>query len=280
LFGTVKGAFTDAKRDRAGHFATADGGTILLDELCEFRIEMQPKLLRVLEERRFYPVGSDRERRVNVRVLAATNRDPDEAILKGQLREDLYYRLSTVILSIPPLRERAEDVLPLARAFLQGFGAEFGRSSLALSAAAEAALMDHPWPGNVRELRNVIERAVMMTDGQTVEPSALQLRLPGAPSSRALPAAKPAPTPSAPDAALDMDTSSRGSLAGEFGSAHEPDSGSWRLDDARQKAMDLAEREHIERVLRKVGGSKTRAAELLGISRSTLWEKLKRYGIS
>ena len=107
LFGSVRGAFTDAKRDRAGHFATAEGGTILLDEICEFKPELQPKLLRALEERRFFPVGSDRERRMDVRVLAATNRDPQESIKAGTLRADLYYRLATVTIRVPPLRERA-----------------------------------------------------------------------------------------------------------------------------------------------------------------------------
>ena len=110
LFGSVRGAFTDSKRDRAGHFASAEGGTLLLDELCEFKVELQPKLLRALEERRFFPVGSDRERRMNVRVLAATNRNPKEMIAKGLLREDLFYRLATVVIRIPPLRERQSDI--------------------------------------------------------------------------------------------------------------------------------------------------------------------------
>src|SRR6202000_3127690 len=117
LFGSVRGAFTDAKRDRAGHFASADGGTILLDEVFEFKTELQPKLLRALEERRFFPGGSDRERPMNVRILAATRRDPQDAIAKGLLRADLYYRLATVVLRVPPLRERADDLVPLAEHF-------------------------------------------------------------------------------------------------------------------------------------------------------------------
>ena len=163
LFGSVRGAFTDAKRDRAGHFATADGGTILLDEVFEFKTELQPKLLRALEERRFFPVGSDRERRMNVRVLAATNRDPMQMIERGLLREDLYYRLATVVIRIPPLRERRDDVLPLAAHFVSRLRGELGRPRASLAPSAEAALLAYDWPGNVRELRNVIERAMIIT---------------------------------------------------------------------------------------------------------------------
>src|SRR5262249_40797108 len=161
LFGRTRGAFTDAKRDRPGLLATADGGTILLDEITEFRIDLQPKLLRVLEERRYFPIGSDRERSIDVRVLAATNRNPLLAIGEGKLRADLYYRIGTVIIEVPPLRDRPEDILPLADHFLHWFCAEFARPALALSDEAVSLLQDHRWPGNVRELRNVVERAVI-----------------------------------------------------------------------------------------------------------------------
>ena len=241
LFGSVRGAFTDSKRDRAGHFASADGGTLLLDEVCEFKPELQPKLLRALEERRFYPVGSDRERRMNVRVLAATNRDPGEMIAQGSLREDLYYRLATVVVRIPPLRERRDDVLPLAEHFLARFRVELGRPRATLTPAAAAALGAYEWPGNVRELRNVLERAVIVADSDAIGPHDLGLT-----------AAAPAPRPpgAPPESA-----------------AVEP----LRLEDV--------EKEHILRVLARVSGSKTRAAAMLGVSRSTLWEKTKRYGI-
>ncbi|HLK35406.1 MAG TPA: sigma-54 dependent transcriptional regulator [Polyangiaceae bacterium] len=241
LFGSVRGAFTDSKRDRAGHFASADGGTLLLDEVCEFKPELQPKLLRALEERRFYPVGSDRERRMNVRVLAATNRDPGEMIAQGSLREDLYYRLATVVVRIPPLRERRDDVLPLAEHFLARFRVELGRPRVTLSPAAAAALGAYEWPGNVRELRNVLERAVIVADSESIGPRDLGL-VADAPAPRA----RGAPPESA---------------------AVEP----LRLEDV--------EKEHILRVLARASGSKTRAAAMLGVSRSTLWEKTKRYGI-
>jgi DNA-binding NtrC family response regulator len=235
LFGSVRGAFTDSKRDRAGHFASAEGGTILLDEICEFKPELQPKLLRALEERRFFPVGSDRERKMNVRVLAATNRDPKAAIASGHLRADLYYRLATVVLKIPPLRERRDDIVPLAEHFLARFRQEFRRPSLRATDDANDALLRHGWPGNVRELRNVIERAAMLTPGNDVSAAELDL-----PTSLTVP----------PPAAADDPMS---------------------LEDV--------ERTHIARILASVAGSRTRAAELLGISRSTLWEKAKRYGL-
>lgn len=241
LFGSVRGAFTDSKKDRAGHFATAEGGTLLLDELCEFKAELQPKLLRVLEERRFFPVGSDRERRMNVRVLAATNRDPQAAISSGRLRADLYYRLATVVLRIPPLRERSDDILPLAQHFLERFAAEFKRSAVAFTPAAQEALAKYAWPGNVRELRNVVERATMLCESGKVGPEDLDLPV-------------VIPAKSGASSGLEDDAT-----------------GLTRLDDT--------ERRHIERVLRATGGSRTRAASLLGISRSTLWDKIKRYGL-
>jgi len=239
LFGSVRGAFTDAKRDRAGHFASADGGTILLDEVFEFKAELQPKLLRALEERRFFPVGSDRERRMNVRVLAATNRDPMQMIERGLLREDLYYRLSTVVMRIPPLRERRDDIPALAGHFVSRLRTELGRPRAALAPSAEAALLAYRWPGNVRELRNVIERAMIVATSDEIEGEDL-----------GLPIEPPAD-----------------GLGNEAGA----DTGSMRLEEV--------EKRHIVRVLQQVNGSRTRAASMLGVSRSTLWEKAKRYGI-
>jgi DNA-binding NtrC family response regulator len=241
LFGSVRGAFTDAKKDRAGHFASAEGGTLLLDELCEFKPELQPKLLRALEEKRFFPVGSDRERRMNVRVLAATNRDPEAAIRAGLLRADLYYRLATVVLRIPPLRERREDIAPLAEHFLGRFAAEFGRRGIRFAEPTLEALAEYDWPGNVRELRNVVERATMLSDADTIEP-----------------------------ADLDLPTVSRGT---------KPAPG---IDDNSGDVTRLedSERIHIQRVLEAAKGSRTRAASMLGISRSTLWDKMKRFGLA
>lgn len=238
LFGNTRGAFTDAKRDRVGYLASADGGTILLDEIGEFRIDLQAKLLRAIEERRFYPVGSDRERAINVRILAATNRDPNELVSANILRADLFYRLGTVIL-IPPLRERIDEIIPLANEFIGHFCREFGRPLYQLGEDATEELMHHAWPGNIRELRNVIERAVMMCEGETIGPGLVE------------PITKPHQTVRA-----------------------------LGLRDARGKSIDDIEREHILRVLRLAGDSKSAAAHLLGVSRSTLYEKMKRYGIA
>lgn len=249
LFGSVRGAFTDSKRDRAGYLASADGGTILLDEIGEFRTEYQAKLLRVIEERRFFPIGSDRERRVNVRILAATNRSPAEMLERGILRQDLYYRLGTV-LTIPPLRDRRDEIAPIAREFVRMFCDEFDRENCMLAPSSIEALQQYAWRGNIRELRNVIERAVMMCDGDTILPSHLELR-----------------TPTVPDSPVSRPNDSR------------PDVASLRLGDVRQAALEELERDHILRVLAMSDGSRSRAAEALGVSRSTLYEKLRRYGL-
>jgi DNA-binding NtrC family response regulator len=177
---------------------------------------------------------------MNVRVLAATNRDPMAMIARGVLREDLYYRLSTIVIRIPPLRERRDDVLPLAAHFLARFRVELGRPAVVLSSVAEAALLAYGWPGNVRELRNVIERAMIVAESDTIGRSDL-----------GLPAGEEA--------------------ADAGASPQSAQSESFLLDDVEQR--------HIRRVLGLAGGSKTRAAAMLGVSRSTLWEKTKRYEI-
>jgi DNA-binding NtrC family response regulator len=265
LFGSLRGAYTDAKRDRPGLFMSADGGTILLDELCEFRVDLQPKLLRVLEQRRFFPVGSDRERSIDVRVLAATNRDPLQAVESGRLRADLYYRLGTVTIDVPPLRERQEDILPLARHFLLQLCAEFARGPATLRPAAERALLRHPWPGNVRELRNAIERALMLTDGDAIDEEDLALPTIGS-RERLVPFVRePAPEELRPSERVRVETPGRTSVT---------------LEAAKQEALEAVEREHIAKALEAAGGSRTRAAQMLGMSRTTLWEKAKRYGLA
>jgi DNA-binding NtrC family response regulator len=206
------------------------------------RRQLQPKLLRALEERRFFPLGSDRERRMNVRVLAATNRDPMQMIGQGLLREDLYYRLSTIVIRIPPLRERKDDILPLATHFLARFRVELGRPRAAFTSAAEDALLAYAWPGNVRELRNVVERSMIVAESGAIGRSDLGLPL-------------EAEQPQGAGAARQA------------------------VDAPESLRLDEMEKRHILLALERARGSKTQAAAMLGVSRSTLWEKSKRYGI-
>ena len=169
LFGSVKGAFTGANVDREGLFRQAEGGTLLLDEISEMPIDTQSKLLRVLQEKEVRPVGGRTSYKTDCRIIAATNRPTDEAIKTGKLREDLYYRISAISVHLPPLRERREDILPLATAFLKRFDAQAGRNISGFTPAASEALRNFDWPGNVRQLQNEIQRAVLMSEGTTVD---------------------------------------------------------------------------------------------------------------
>jgi len=177
FFGHVKGAYTGASRDRTGRFQLADGGTIFLDEVSEIPLDLQAKLLRVIQEKEFERVGEDTTRRVDVRVIAATNRNLEVEMEKGRFREDLYYRLSVFPIEVPPLRERRKDILPLASHFIQVVCGEFDRRPFALTRAQAEALEQYDWPGNVRELRNVLEQAVILSRGERLR---LDLVLPGA----------------------------------------------------------------------------------------------------
>ncbi len=168
FFGHVKGAFTGAHRDRIGRFQLADGGTLFLDEVSEIPLELQGKLLRVLQESEFERVGDDVTRSVDVRVIAATNRNLEQSIVDGTFREDLFYRLSVFPVDVPPLRERGDDVVQLAQHFLEQTCKDFGREALTLTRAQTANLRDYQWPGNVRELKNVIERAVILSQGKVL----------------------------------------------------------------------------------------------------------------
>ncbi|HEX9456546.1 MAG TPA: sigma-54 dependent transcriptional regulator [Candidatus Acidoferrum sp.] len=173
LFGHIKGSFTGASEDKTGKFQKADGGTLFLDEVGDMSLKTQSKVLRVLEEQRFEPVGSNAAVKVDVRVIAATNKKLEEEIARGSFREDLFYRLNVIPFSVPPLRERPEDIPILARFFLSEFSSAYGRRTKELSAAALDVLMRYPWPGNVRELRNLIERLVIICPQQRIEPQHL-----------------------------------------------------------------------------------------------------------
>jgi DNA-binding NtrC family response regulator len=176
LFGHVKGAFTDAKADRIGCFELADGGTLFLDEIGNMPLAQQAKLLRVLQTGELHPVGSSKVRRVSVRVVSATNVDLNKAAAEGRFREDLLYRLNTVEVHLPPLRERPEDIPGLANLFLKRLGAKYGRPEVRLDAGAESALVSYTWPGNVRELEHAVERALLMAAGDVVHAEDLMLR--------------------------------------------------------------------------------------------------------
>ncbi|MBD3333187.1 PEP-CTERM-box response regulator transcription factor [candidate division GN15 bacterium] len=178
LFGYEKGAFTDARQQKIGRLEQANGGTVFLDEIGELSLPLQVKLLRFIEDRRIERVGGSQQITLNVRIIAATNRKLDQEVAAGKFREDLYYRLSVLQIELPPLRDRGEDLLYLARYFLERFGEDQGRKGLTLSAQAIEAVSDHKWPGNVRELENKIKRAVILCQGQNVSAADLALAAP------------------------------------------------------------------------------------------------------
>ena len=176
LFGSMKGAFTGAQADREGLFKQAEGGTLLLDELAEMPVDTQTKLLRVLQEKEFRPVGGRVSFKTNVRIIASTNIEVEVAIRAGKLREDLYYRISAITLHLPPLRERREDIVPLANSFLKKFAAQAGRTIAGFTPAAQDKLRKFDFPGNVRQLQNEVQRALLMTDNQIIDVGDLSIK--------------------------------------------------------------------------------------------------------
>src|SRR5687767_9048860 len=235
LFGHVRGAFTDAKTDRVGRFELADGGTLFLDEIANVPLNLQPKLLRVLETGEFERVGSSKTRKVDVRVLSATNSDLHAEVINGRFRQDLLFRLNTVEIHLPPLRERPEDIGPLAEHFLKQHSKRYRRQLSGFSGLALEAMRAHPWPGNVRELDHVIERAVLMSSGDLI---------------------------TAFDLALQPATDSRGPAGFD------------------EMSLEEVERVLIQKALSRCCGSANRAAEALGLSRSALYRRLQKYGLS
>jgi two-component system nitrogen regulation response regulator NtrX len=245
LFGHVKGAFTGAVGDRRGKFELADGGTIFLDEIGDMSVKTQAKVLRVLQEQVVEPVGGTAGVRVDVRVLAATNKELPAEIRAGRFREDLYFRLNVIPIFVPPLRDRKDDIPLLAEFFMAGFAREYGRRTKALDPGAVAALQEYPWPGNVRELRNVIERLVIMVPGDTI-------------SGRDL-------------------TFLEGPLAPE----PEPPAGSDPAPAVTlQAARSRFEREFILKTLAVQNGNVSRTADVLGVERSNFYRKMRSLGIA
>jgi transcriptional regulator with PAS, ATPase and Fis domain len=236
LFGHERGSFTGADRRKEGCFEAANGGTLLLDELTEMKPELQPKLLRVIEEQRLRRVGGTTEIPLDVRVLAASNRDIEQAVREGKLRSDLYYRLNVFTIVLPPLRERIDDLPQLAQMFINHYAKQNKKEVTGVDEECMQSLAAHPWPGNVRQLRNVIERALIVCEGRTIRKSDL------------------------PD-----DFRAAGGADGSF------------IKIPLGSSLDDVEKEMITRTIEFTSGNKTRAAEILGVSAKTLYNKLERF---
>ncbi len=252
LFGHRRGAFSGANLEHPGLFRAADGGTVLLDEITEMSLEAQSKLLRVLQERSVRPVGATSELAVEVRVIASTNRRPDEAVRMGLMRHDLYYRLQASVIEIPPLRERREDIPLLANHFVRLLKAKAARPVTGIGADAMAALLRYPWPGNVRELCNTIESAIIFGAGEQIGlddlPAAIRCNEPVV-------------------------------LTRDDAAPVQPEAAARTQSSPAPQSFAESERELIERTLRLTGNNKTLAAELLRISRKKLYARLARYGL-
>ncbi len=245
LFGHERGAFTGADRRREGRFMQANGGTIFLDEVGEVSLAMQAKLLRVIQEKEIQRVGSDSTLKVDVRIVAATNRDLRDDVAKGKFRQDLFYRLSVVVLNIPPLRERTEDIPPLAQFFLEKYAERHRKIIKGFTPAAMDMLIKHKWPGNVRELENAIERAVILLQGEYLTERELPLSI------------------SETFASMAPGQTGRKDPDGEF----------------ETRPLEEVEKSAILQALKGSGGNKSEAARRLGITRRTLYKKLEKYGI-
>ena len=252
LFGYEKGAFTGAGARKPGRFELAHRGTLFLDEIGELPLSLQAKILRALEEKCFDRVGGTMPLRVDVRVVAATNRQLKAAVAARQFREDLYFRLSVFPITIPPLRDRPADITLLARYFIDKYSRDLNKRSLTLAPSAEQAMRDYPWPGNVRELQNCIERAVILSDSDTIR--ACQLSLPVRSAS------------GGPGTADEVDPWSAIDLSGS-------------LIDATRRVVAEVERRKIEHALKEAEGNRLRAAELLQVSQKAFLSKLKEHGL-
>jgi len=253
LFGHTRGAFTGAVAAKKGLFEVADGGSIFLDEIGDIPPETQVRLLRVIQEREFTPLGDTSPRRVDVRIIAATNIDLREAVRQGMFREDLYYRLSVVPIELPPLRDRRQDVLPLAQHFIRKYNAENSRQvSEHIAPEVLSLLENYYWPGNVRELENAIERAVVIAPGDEISRECLRPEIADPQAARAV-------VREAAGAASSIDVSR----------------GINFYDEVRRFEIDL-----IRRALDQTGGHQSRAARLLGMNPTTLNSKIKTYNIN
>lgn len=253
LFGYVKGAFTGAYANRPGRFEVADGGSIFLDEIGELPLNLQVKLLRVIQEKTFERVGDTKQIRVDVRIIAATNKDLEEEVKKGRFREDLYYRLNVIPIYVPPLRERREDIPLLVEYFLEKFNREKGLSIKGIEKEVVDALVEYSWPGNVRELENIIERMMVLAEGDVITLDDLPEKIKGG---------------SGREEKRELDKEDMLSII------NLPEEGI-----NLKEFLDKIEEKLILQALERTGNVKERAARLLGLNRTTLVEKLKRRGL-
>ena len=230
LFGHVKGAFTDARADREGKMETASGSTLFMDEIGNLPLHLQSKMLAVLQNRAVTRLGANEATPIDIRLISATNRDLHEAVSKGEFRQDLLFRINTIHINIPPLRNRKEDIVPLAERFMVRYGEKYNKTGLMLSGEAAEKLKAHPWEGNIRELQNVIEKAVIMCDGDIISPDHIELH-----------------------------TSQR------------------PLNESQ--TLEEMERQTIAGAIAQCGGNLSQVAQQLGITRQTLYNKIKRYGL-
>ena len=245
LFGYEKGAFTDARQQKRGIFELADRGTLFLDEVGEIPLMLQAKLLRVLEDQSFRRLGGLKDIQLDLRVIAATNKNLREAVKEGAFRQDLYFRLNVIQIVLPPLRERAEDILPLARFFIEHYNRKFKRNVEGVSDGAAKLLLYHDWPGNVRELRNAIERAMILEESSLITPPSLPIAIsrPDPPGPQEAASALPAASPS------------------------------------EGMSLEDNERNLLVRALEKTNGNQTQAARLLRVTRDTLRYKMKKFNL-
>lgn len=239
LFGHVKGSFTDAHADRTGRFEAADGGTLFLDEIANLPIHMQPKLLTAIQKKSYVKVGSNTPQPTNIRLICATNRNLEQMVQEETFREDLLYRINTIHLHIPALRERQEDILPLAQRFLNQYSTQYGRVVTSISESAKKKLLAHPWYGNIRELQHTIEKAVILCDDDELQADNLELSNTIAP----------------------------------------PVSERSESMEAPVQTLDEMEKDLVKRAVDQCNGNLSQAATTLGITRQTLYNKMKRYGI-
>ena len=245
IFGHEKGAFTDAKALKKGMFELANAGTIFLDEISSMQYSLQPKLLRVLETQTFRRVGGIADIKLDVRIVAASNRDLQDMVNEGTFREDLYYRLKVMVIALPPLRKRIEDIIPLTSLFISRNNKEFNKNITGVTPNAEELLCQYRWPGNIRELKNVIERATILCQNSILEPEHLPIEL--------------------------RDKKSQTFISSSFN--HD------KINDDENMSLNDMEKIHIQKILTKFKGNKSKTARILNISRSTLREKIKLYNI-